>query len=139
MDGGRHGVLGVHDGGDTRGEEGDHVLTAAALAGGGAVSLGGHLPVHHGDVDARLLEDVAILEHAGDAAAAAGAGPRVLLELLAVELLDRGDDLILRGADHLLEARAHGVGVVLAALAEEGEGSLVDGNFLLDAHRADRD
>ena len=48
-------------------------------------------------------------------------------------------DLVLRGADHLLEARAHGVGVVLAALAEEGEGSLVDGNFLLDAHRADRD
>ena len=39
----------------------------------------------------------------------------------------------------LLEARAHGVGVVLSALAEEGEGSLVDGNFLLDAHRADRD
>mmetsp|Transcript_8067 Transcript_8067/g.35663 ORF Transcript_8067/g.35663 Transcript_8067/m.35663 type:complete len:258 (+) Transcript_8067:186-959(+) len=43
---GRHGVLWVHDGGDARGEERDHLLAGATLAGGGAVGLGGHLAVH---------------------------------------------------------------------------------------------
>ena len=135
--GGRHGIVRVHHGGDARGEEGDHLFASALLAGGGAVRLGGHLAVHHGHVHARLLKDVAILQDTRDAAAAAGARPGILLELLAVQLLDRADDLILSGADHLLEARAHGVGVVLAALTEKRQGSLVDGDLLLDADSAD--
>ena len=135
--GGRHGVVRVHHGGDAGGEEGDHLLARALLAGGGAVRLGGHLAVHHGHVHASLLEHVAALQDARDAAAAAGARPGILLELLAVQLLDRAANLILRGANHLLEACAHGVGVVLAALAEKRQGSLVDGDLLLDADSAD--
>ena len=127
----------MHHGGDAGGEEGDHLLARALLAGGGAVRLGGHLAVHHGHVHASLLEHVAALQDARDAAAAAGARPGILLELLAVQLLDRAANLILRGADHLLEACAHGVGVVLAALAEKRQGSLVDGDLLLDADSAD--
>ena len=81
-------------------------------------TLRGHLAVDDGNADARLLEHVAILKDAGDAAA--GAGPGVLWNF-GHRAPDRGADLVLRGADHL-EASAHGVGVVLAAL-EEGEGA----------------
>eukprot|EP00982_Pelagococcus_subviridis_P014904 31365-Pelagococcus_subviridis.AAC.20 len=135
---GRHRVVRVHHGGDARGEEGDHLFARALLSRRGAIRLRGHLAVHHGDVHARLLEDVAALEDAGDAAAAARARPRVLLELLAVELLDRGADLVLRGANHLLEFRAHGSGVVAAALAQERERGFVEGDFFFDRARGRR-
>ena len=64
----------------TGGKERDHLLASARLASGGAVGIGRHLAIHNGHVDASLLEDVSVLEHARDAAATAGTGPSILLD-----------------------------------------------------------
>jgi hypothetical protein len=47
-------------------------------------------------VDARLLEDTALSEHARPAAPAAFALPAILAEVLAVELFQGGDNALLK-------------------------------------------
>ena len=87
----------------------------------------GHRAVDDREGAARLLEDVAVGEHARYPAAAAVARPRVLLELAAVELLYRGADGVLGAAAVGLEAPAEvRVTRVRVVLAHQARRRLVD-------------
>ena len=111
VDGGGHGVVRVQDEGEAGGEEAERVdvganeglVVSAHLLDRGARQLA----VDDGDVDAGLFEDVAVLEHARDAAAAVGPRPCVCLELLAVDPAQLLHDLLLVVLDQLLHAEAH--------------------------------
>jgi hypothetical protein len=70
---------------------------ARAWQGGG--HLRAHHPVHVGEVDPRLLEDVPLGQHLAAAATAARALPLVGAEGFTVEGLQSIDDLILQGAE----------------------------------------
>mmetsp|Transcript_46568 Transcript_46568/g.98827 ORF Transcript_46568/g.98827 Transcript_46568/m.98827 type:complete len:462 (+) Transcript_46568:138-1523(+) len=122
------GVARVHHAREAAREEGHPLPRGHALGpvdaplGGGLERLLGHGAVHDREVDAGLLEDLAVLEDAGHAAAAVGADPAVLLEGgAAVDVLDGGGDGNLGLADHLLEAGAHGV-VAVGSVAGPDEG-----------------
>lgn len=70
----------------------------------------GKLAVDDRDAHAGFFEDLAVLEDAGHAAAAAGAGPLVAAEGGAVELGEGGDDLFLLFFYEGFHAEAHGGG-----------------------------
>mmetsp|Transcript_23830 Transcript_23830/g.42394 ORF Transcript_23830/g.42394 Transcript_23830/m.42394 type:complete len:244 (+) Transcript_23830:682-1413(+) len=132
--GGRLGVPGVHDRGDAGGEEWHTPRISGDLlvgAGRGAVSLRRHGAVHDRHIHARLLPHLTTLEHTGDAATAARAGPRILVELCAVSLLNCRHDGVLRVTDGLLKATAHAVGVV-HSLAQQASGHLLHHLLILD-------
>lgn len=63
--------------------------------------------VDDGDVNSGLLKDIAILQDAGDAAAAVLALPPVDLELLPVDFLECAHDLFLLVLDECFHAQAH--------------------------------
>ncbi len=97
-----HGVVRVQDHAEAGGEELEaldvrvqRLVVDAHLLDRGA----GQAAVHDGGVDAGFFEDVAVLEHAADAAAAVGARPGVGAEFVPVELLEGGDDGRLLGLD----------------------------------------
>ena len=124
MHGRRVRVLGVHDTAQPTREERDALSRLVSLGpvdatlGGGLQSLLRHAAVHHAEVDAGLLEDVAAGHDARHAPAAVVADPGILLEAgLAVDVLDGLGDLELGLAAHLLELGAHGVVAVGAGLA----------------------
>ena len=139
MHGRRVGVLGVHDTAQTARKERDALSRLVSLGsidaplGGGLQSLLRHAAVHDAEVDAGLLEDVAVAQDAGHAAAAVVADPGILPEGgLAVDVLDGLGDLELGLAAHLLELGAHGVVAVGTgfALPDErlGDGVLRETN-----------
>ncbi len=89
--GGDEGIARVQHQGDAGGGEG------AAAAGNLGGKLLRHVPEDIGEVDAGFLEDAAAGQHAGAAAAAAGALPDVLLEApAAVALLQGGANPVLQ-------------------------------------------
>ncbi len=114
VDGGRHGVLGVDDEAEPRGEElealgdvvavGDVLVVRAHLEDGG-LRQGA---VDDADADTGLLKHLPVLQHACDAAAALLALPLVDLELGAVHLLEGAHDGPLLLLGELLHAQAHG-------------------------------
>mmetsp|Transcript_11683 Transcript_11683/g.28716 ORF Transcript_11683/g.28716 Transcript_11683/m.28716 type:complete len:243 (-) Transcript_11683:358-1086(-) len=125
---GTEGVAGMHDARESARKErhalaGRHTLGAIDAAfGRGLEGLLRHGAVDDREVDAGLLEDGAVLEDAGHAPAAVGAGPAVLLEGgLAVDLRDGISDGDLCLSDHLFKARAHGI-VSIGAVAGSDEG-----------------
>mmetsp|Transcript_8020 Transcript_8020/g.19836 ORF Transcript_8020/g.19836 Transcript_8020/m.19836 type:complete len:387 (+) Transcript_8020:398-1558(+) len=80
-----------------------------------------HAPVDNAERAAGLLEDVALLEHARDAAATALAGPHVLQERRAIQLRDGRADVVLSALAVRLEAAAHvHVGAGEVVLSHEG-------------------
>mmetsp|Transcript_10579 Transcript_10579/g.31943 ORF Transcript_10579/g.31943 Transcript_10579/m.31943 type:complete len:398 (+) Transcript_10579:91-1284(+) len=137
----RKGVARVHHGAQAAGEE-RHALarlhalgTVHAALGGGGEGLLRHGAVHHGQVAAGLLKDLALAKHAGDATAAALAHPRVLGELgLAVNFLNGLADAVLRLTAELLKALAHAT--LLIGALDERRRRLVDGLVAVpaDAH-----
>jgi hypothetical protein len=60
-----------------------------------------------GETDARALQQLAILEHARDAAAALGALPRVAFEAATVERLEPGDDAALEVEEVVANGSLH--------------------------------
>ena len=116
MHGGTVGVAGMHDAGETAGEEGDtfarsHALGAIDSSFGGRLQcLLGHGSVNNREVDTGLFPDFSIFENAGHASSAVGAGPAIFLEGgSAVDAFDIGGDGFLCFAEHLFEACSHGV------------------------------
>src|SRR5262249_50757650 len=93
VDGRHEGVARVQHQGDAAGGEG------TALTGDLPAELLGHLAVDVGEADAGLLADAALLPHTGPPAAAAGTLPGVLVEALAVQLFEAGDDAVLQAAE----------------------------------------
>lgn len=111
-----------------------HALVVFPHLGDGRLRQG---PVYDTDVHAGLLEDVPLLEDAGQTAAAVWPCPRVLAEALAVDLLQRKDDLLLLLAYELLHAQAHW-GVVcdfllpFGTFVEFGQGARIEFGGVLD-------
>jgi hypothetical protein len=86
----------------------------------------GHGAVYHRQVDASLLEDLSIDQHATDTAAAVLTHPRVLFEYTAaIEFLDGLADVILGVAAHGLELSPHTL--VALDLVDQGFRDGVDG------------
>jgi hypothetical protein len=85
---------------------------AAAAAAGPPVCLRGHAAIHHRHVHASLLPHIAVSQHTGDAATAVLAGPRVLVEGLAIDLADCCADGVLGVTDDLLKLGADAAGRV---------------------------
>lgn len=80
----------------------------------------GKSAVDDADVDAGFFEDVAVLEDAGDAAAAIGAVPGVDAEFFAVDGFEFLDDFFLLFFYEFLHSETHG-GVFCDAILALGE------------------
>mmetsp|Transcript_4238 Transcript_4238/g.6414 ORF Transcript_4238/g.6414 Transcript_4238/m.6414 type:complete len:403 (+) Transcript_4238:411-1619(+) len=114
--GGGHGIAGVHDGGETDGEEG-HALTRLQVLDAHGATLGSstdgirrEVSIDDGETAACLLEHCAVLKNARVAAATVRAFPDILSEFrLSVELLDLFCDGELGLAADLFHFAAHGL------------------------------
>mmetsp|Transcript_122590 Transcript_122590/g.291472 ORF Transcript_122590/g.291472 Transcript_122590/m.291472 type:complete len:225 (+) Transcript_122590:815-1489(+) len=110
-------VLRVHHRGEAAGKERD-LLPRLQLAAGPVHAplrrrlqrLLRHFPIDHAEVDARLLEDVAISEHSSNSTSTTRSGVRLPAKLCStIAVLDRLANVLLRFSHHRLEAAAHGV------------------------------
>mmetsp|Transcript_1261 Transcript_1261/g.3862 ORF Transcript_1261/g.3862 Transcript_1261/m.3862 type:complete len:325 (+) Transcript_1261:225-1199(+) len=129
----RHRVARVHHRREAAREEGNPFARRVPLGAVGATRrrrLQGvlrHRAVHDGEGAARLLEDVAVAEHARDAAAAARPRPHILAELGPVEFGDGFADGVLSPPAVLLESAPHVlVGALQVVVPDERLGRLVD-------------
>lgn len=101
----RHGVVWVKNQRETGSKEGQRVNVSTNEG----LVIGAHLlnsrtwklAVHHGDVNTGFLEDVSVLQHAGDATATIRTGPGIRLELLAIYPAQLLNNLLLVLLDEL--------------------------------------
>lgn len=108
----RHGVVWVENQRETGGKESQRVYVRTNEG----LVIGAHLlnsrtwklAVYHGDINTGFLEDISILQNAGDATATIGTRPGIRLELLAIYPAQLLNNLLLILLDELFHSQAHG-------------------------------